>query len=85
MRRAAIPGHGVVAGGEAHGVFPAGLESAPRALAVGVARAVALHEQPALRGRGESDERVATLLRTIAAGGPIADLWRETWRLFRVF
>ena len=75
MRNAPIPGHGVVAGGKAHGVFPAGLEPAPRALAVGVARAVALHEQPALRRRDEPDERVAAFLRTPSAGGPIFHLF----------
>ena len=75
MRNASIPGHGVVAGGEANGVFPAGLEPAPRALAVGVARAVALHEQPSLRRRDEPDERVAAFLRTPSAGGPIFHLF----------
>ena len=54
---------------------PAGLESVPRALAVVVAGTIALHKQPALRGGGEPDERVAALLRTLAAGRPIVDLW----------
>ena len=53
----------------------AGLESIPRALAVVVAGAVALHEQPALRGGGEPDQRVAALLRALAAAaGPMVDL-----------
>ena len=46
----------------------AGLESVPRALAAGVAGAVTLHEQPALRGGGEPNERVVALLRTLATG-----------------
>ena len=55
------------------------LEPRPRPLAVLVAGAVALHEQSALRGGGEPDESVATLLRTLAAAGaaagrPIMDL-----------
>lgn len=75
MRNASKPGHGVVAGGKAHGVFPAGLEPAPRALAVGVARAVALHEQPTLHRRDEPDERVAAFLRTPSASGPIFHLF----------
>ena len=62
---------------------PAGLESVPLALAVVVAGAIALHEQPALRGGGEPDERVAALLRTLAAGRPIVDLWGE--RLYVVY
>ena len=74
-----VPGDGVVSGGEAHGMSPAGLESVPLALAVVVAGAIALHEQPALRGGGEPDERVAALLRTLAAGRPIVDLWGESF------
>ena len=67
-QQACVPGHGVVSGGEAHGMSSAGLESIPRALAVVVAGAVALHEQPALRGGGEPNERVVALLRTLATG-----------------